>query len=136
MVCLQQCPPLTAAPVAPRRSSWLLPLHRDTSRGFWLGQDFSGVEAEGDRNVARGSVGLWVPFMVPVVPVLPTCELAPTSPWCLPSLLAQPCVHVRVCAHVFLHACVRVCVQGVAPESSRLHSTRAAVRLPNLLHTP
>ncbi|XP_059020830.1 uncharacterized protein LOC131825425 [Mustela lutreola] len=53
-------------------------------------------------------------------------------------LLAQPCVHVRVCAHVFLHACVRVCmcVQGVAPESSRLHSTRAAVRLPNLLHTP
>ncbi|XP_059248427.1 uncharacterized protein LOC132012439 [Mustela nigripes] len=124
VVCLQQCPPLTAAPVAPRRSSWLLPLHRDTSRGFWLGQDFSRVEAEGDRNVARGSAGLRVPFMVPAVPVLPTCEPAPTSPRCLPPLGTAVCARARVrtCVSACLCACVYVCARhGSRVQQAPLH---------------
>lgn len=77
--------------------------------------------------------------MVPMVPVLPACEPGPTSPQCLPSLSAQPCVHAFVCAHVFLHACV--CARCDCPNPAISTWTcplrpGSVVRLPNQPHTP
>lgn len=110
LVCPQQRPRLTAVPVAPRRSSGSLPPPGTRPAVSGWARTLAGwKQRDIEMSPCPWLGGAPGPFHGPRSPRPSTCEPAPTSPWCLSSLLAPPCVRMLVRAHVFLHACACVC---------------------------